>query len=80
MDINAVYFVLKFGPTVDRCMQDEAQSVEHPTVLDYLSYIQNRRIAIFKQLAEPKVRLYDCPAIACIFLRCLHEEHRTLAA
>ena len=60
-------------------MQDEAQSVQHPTIMDYLSYIQNRRVAIFKQLAEPKVRLYDCPDIACVFLQCLHEEHKALA-
>lgn len=57
-------------------MQDEAQSVQHPTVMDYLSYIQNRRIAIFKRLAEPKVRLYECPHAACICLQCLHDEHK----
>jgi hypothetical protein len=60
-------------------MQDEAQSVQHPTVQDYLTYVQDRRVVTFKQLAEPKVRLYDCPNIACIFLQCLHEDHKALA-
>jgi hypothetical protein len=31
--------------------------VPHPTALEYLSYIQNRRVATFKRLAEPKVSL-----------------------
>lgn len=40
----------------------------HPTALDFFSYIQLRRIAIFKRLAEPKVRWADCQLVAGVDL------------
>ena len=36
--------------------QAEAAAVRHPTLTEYLQYVQLRRLVTFKRLQEPKVR------------------------